>query len=461
MRFARALALWMLVSGAVACDAPTSQEPSVATTSPPSTSAPASAAPVATGSASSDAPAMATETPVSKPAAPTANETARVAAASNAFGTDLYAKLRDKKGNLAFSPASITTALAMTWGGAKGETAEQMKKVLHFDASASEIAPIAGKLATALQDPSRAVKLRIANRLFGEKTYSFEAPFLSMTKTSFGAPLEPTDFKGDPSGARKLINGWVEEQTEKRIKDLVPPTGINKETRLTLVNAIFFLGDWSEPFTKTATTDQDFTVAKATKKKVPTMRRMGRYQHAEVGGVQALELDYKGGATSMLVLLPKDEPSMAAFEKSLTASKIDELVKALEGKKVDVSLPKFEIDPAESVALADMLKTLGMPTAFDPEKADFTGIANPKNPADRLYVGNVFHKAFVKVDEKGTEAAAGTAVVMPRAGSAPSPDKPVVFNADHPFVFVLRDRESGLILFMGRVSDPTATAKAG
>lgn len=397
---------------------------------------------------------MKTDTP------PTASlsdaELQRIAKASNTFGLDLYAKLRDEKGNLAMSPASISTALAMTWAGAKGETEAQMRKVMHFDGTPAEIAPLAGKLSSYLEDPNRAVKLRIANRLFGEKTYSFEPGYLELTKTAFDAPLDPVDFRKNFEGARKHINSWVEGETEKRIKNLIPPRGVDAETSLALVNAIYFLGDWADPFRKEATSDAEFTVAQGKKKKVPTMHRTAHYGFAEKGGVKALEMTYKGNDTSMVVLLPKDEASMAAFEKGLTVAKVNELASALTAKKVEVSLPRFEIDPASSVALADQLKALGMTTAFDRKKADFTGIANPPSPADRLFIGQVFHKAFVKVDEKGTEAAAATAVVMPRAGSAARPEPPEVFNADHPFVYLIRDKKSGLILFMGRVSDPTS-----
>jgi len=381
----------------------------------------------------------------------------RLANDSNAFGFDLYQRVRAHgKGNMVLSPASITTALSMAWGGAKGETAEQMKKALHLEGSPQEVMQASGALIGALTDPNRPIKFRVANRLFGEKTYAFEAPYLDATKAAFGAPLESVDFINGFEPARAHINGWVEEQTENRIKDLIPPRGLDKETRLVLVNAIYFLGDWQAPFENEKTKPASFAVGGKSKKDVPTMHREDRLRYTEKDGVKALEIPYKGGNMSMVFVLPNQADGLDALEKSFDNSKLDELVRGLQGHTVRVSLPKFEINPAESLSLGDRLKDMGMTLAFTRAQADFTGIANPPKPEDRLYISKVFHKAFIRVDEKGTEAAAATGTVMMRSLAMPMPQQPVVFNADHPFLFFIRDNASGIVLFNGRVTDPSA-----
>lgn len=388
------------------------------------------------------------------PAAPPKDEMTRLATGSNAFGFDLYRKLKPNPGNLVVSPASITTALAMTWVGAKGETAAQMRQVLHLEGTPAEVMGASGKLAASLQDPARGVVFRIANRLFGEKTYKLEPAFLEATRAAYGAALEPVDFKGAPEAGRLLINGWVEQKTEKRIKNLVPSGSVKPDTRLVLVNAIYFLGDWDEPFSRESTRPSAFSISATEKKDVPTMHRVDTLRLAQRTGMKALELSYKGGAFSMLVLLPDASDGLGALEASLDAKALDDIVKGLEPVRVSVALPRFEIDPPGSLPLGEVLKGMGMGLAFDRQRGDFTGIANPPSPADRPIISDVFHKAFVKVDEKGTEAAAATAVLMERAGAAPM--KVVQFWADHPFLFLIRDNASGLVLFLGRVVDPSA-----
>lgn len=384
--------------------------------------------------------------------APSKDDLARLARGNNAFAFDLYRGLGPRSGNLVVSPASVTTALAMAWGGARGETAAQMARVLHFEDTPETVMRASGRLAAELQDPARPILFRIANRLFGEKTYRFEPAYLEATKAALGAALEPVDFKHATEAARLLINGWVEEKTEKRIRNLIPDRGVNRETRMVLVNAIYFLGDWEEPFRKEATTAQPFAVSATQKKDVSTMRTVEHFRFAAREGLKALELPYKGGQMSMLVLLPDAVDGLAALEGSLTAERLDAIVASLAHARVSVSLPRFTIDPSAGLPLRDVLQALGMRDAFSPDHADFTLMANPPARADRLFISQVFHKAFVKVDEKGTEAAAATAVVMERAGSMPQ--KTEEFKADHPFLFFIRDDSSGMILFMGQVTDP-------
>jgi serpin B len=375
-----------------------------------------------------------------------------LAVSSNAFGLDLYRRIRAKPGNLAVSPASITGALTMTWGGAKGKTAEQMKRALGLEGSQAEVLSASGKLAAALQDPTRPVTLHIANRLFGEKTYRFETAYLDATRAAYGAPLEPVDFRAESEKARVRINGWVEEKTEKRIANLIPPHGVDDQTRLVLVNAIYFLGDWTTPFDREGTRDAAFFVEKGRSKNVPTMNKAASFRFSDAKGVKAVELPYRGHQTSMLVLLPADVDGLEALEKSLEGKQIDAIVASLKEGYVRVSLPKFEVSAPEPLFLGTELADLGMKDAFDRDSADFTGIANPQSPADWLFIAEVFHKAFVGVDEKGTEAAAATAMTV-EVGSAP--DKLVELKADHPFLFLIRDNASGLVLFIGRVADPS------
>lgn len=395
----------------------------------------------------------ATGTPQAPVAPPAADAVKKLAVSSNALGFDLYKRHTKEPGNLVLSPASITTALAMTWGGAKGETAAQMQKVLHVEGSPREVMETSGRLVRSLEDPSRPIVFRVANQLFGEKTFSFERPFLDDTARAYGAPIEGVDFIGAPEPARARINEWVEGKTEKRIKDLVPSGGITGATRLVLVNAIYFLGDWELPFEKERTHDAPFSTGATTKKNVPTMAQTNHLRFAEKDGVSAIELPYAGGDLSMLLLVPDQVDGLAALEGALDAQKLDGFVAALQTERIFLSLPKFEIAPAASFSLGRDLRALGMLDAFDAGKADFTGIANPASPSERLSIGDVFHKGFVEVNEKGTEAAAATAVTMTKAAAAA--ERPREIRIDRPFFFVIRDNASGLVLFMGRVTDPT------
>jgi serpin B len=437
-RLARSLISFGLLC--LGCDKPAPPAPETA----PSTPTTAQGRPDAALAESDAGPS----TP-SKPAPPAPKT---LAGSSNQLGFDLLKQLSGTD-NLALSPASITLALGMTYGGARGATAEQMKQVMHLTGDPAQVMTDAGKLSSALTAENRTLTLRIANRLFGEKSYSFEKDYLTRTQEAFGAPLEAVDFVNAAEPARARINGWVEKQTEKRIQKLIPARVIDADTRLVLVNAIYFLADWQEPFDKNATRPMPFHARGGAAKDVPTMQKSLHVRHAEVDGAAVAELAYKGGDASMLVVLPKDKGGLAKLEASLDAKKLDAWIGKLEAKLVRVVLPKLEIDPPEAIELKKQLSALGMSVAFDRAKADFTGIANPPKPEDRLFIDKVFHKAFVRVDEKGTEAAGATAVVMPRAGGmAP---KVVEFVVDRPFLFFIRDHASGVVLFIGRVTDPS------
>ncbi|NUP06508.1 MAG: serpin family protein [Polyangiaceae bacterium] len=377
----------------------------------------------------------------------------KLADSSNAFGFDYYKRLQTKAGNLIWSPASLSTALAMTWGGAKGETAAQMKKVLHLEGAPKEVMDTSGRLTRMLEDPSRPVTFRIANQLFGEKTYTFQQPFLDQTKDAYGAPLELVDFKTAPDVSRIRVNGWVDGETAHRVKDLIPPGAVDENTRLILVNAIYFLGNWAQPFEKGATSNAAFHISKSESKQVPTMHNGGDFRFAEKDGLKAVELPYKGEALAMTIIIPDAVDGLPALEKSLDAKKLADIDKAMSKMPVAVSLPKFEVSPAESLDVGKDLVEMGMKDAFTRGKADFTLMADPPVAEDRLLISKVFHKAFVRVDEQGTEAAGASAVIMQDEGAAA---KYGTFEADHPFLFLIRDKASGLVLFMGRVADPTA-----
>jgi len=382
------------------------------------------------------------------------------AQSSNAFAFDLYAQARAGGGNLAFSPLSLWTALTMTWAGARGETAAQMARVLHLERSVDHVLDPAGRLLAGYQAPGQPVTLRVANRLFGEKAFAFDPDYLARTRAAFGAPLEAIDFRTAPEAARQHINAWVAEQTADRIKDLVAPGGVNADTRLVLTNAIYFLGDWLAPFTREATRPAPFHLTAAQSKDVPTMHQTARFRFAATDGVKVLELPYQGGDLAMTLVLPDAIDGLGAVEARLAPAAFAGWLAALDATEVLVSLPRLEINPPGALSVGPMLGALGMPLAFDQARADFTGIANPVAAADRLHLDEVFHKAFVKVDEKGTEAAAATAVVMMRPLIARRPGTPPAeFTADHPFLFVLRDLRSGMILFLGRVSDPAGVAR--
>jgi len=388
-----------------------------------------------------------------RPIDPASAELAKkLAASSNAFGFDLWKKVASADGNVAVSPASLSIALSMTYAGAGGDTASQMAHVLHLNGSQDETQKGAAGLNAALSG-SKQVTFEIANRLFAEKSYAFEDAFLASTKQAYGAGLEPVDFKGDAEGARKQINDFVSSETEKRITNLIPPHALTSDTRLVLTNAIYLSGDWQSPFDKSATFDADFTTKGKDVARIPTMHQSATFGLAAADGAHVVSMPYAGGGMSMLLVVPDAVDGLAAIEASLDQSKLDSWTRALKSTEVSLSLPKFVIDPADSMEMSDTLVQLGMADAFG-MKADFKKIANPPAAAAQLELGHVFHKAFVKVDEKGTEAAAASAVEAMEKGAAPAPG--VAVKADHPFLFMLRDDATGMVVFMGRVSDPRA-----
>jgi serpin B len=373
-------------------------------------------------------------------------DTAAVVKGNNLFALELYRDLAKEDGNLFFSPYSISTALAMTYAGARNDTAQQMAKALHFSLPQERLHPAFADL---LQQTTGAAKprkyhLQIANRLWGQKGYGFLPDFLKLTEASYGAGLKEVDFIGATEQARKAINAWVEEQTKDKIKELFKPGILNGDTRLVLTNAIYFKAAWMYPFSPKATIKGDFHVTADKKVTVPLMRGNHRTHYANIGTAELLELPYEFFDLSMVVMLPKKGDSLAELEKQLTEANVAAWLRKLSDRQVDITLPKFKV--TSEFMLKDALSRLGMPIAFDPLKADFSGMAS----GPRLFLQAVVHKAFVDVNEVGTEAAAATGVAV----GATSLPQPATFRADRPFVYLLRDNRTGSILFMGRVVNP-------
>ena len=373
-----------------------------------------------------------------------------VARAVNAFGVDLYARLRTReKGNLFCSPQSIATALAMTSLGARGETAAEMARTLHLSMPQSELpAAYAAFLAGLQATKDQPWELSVANRLWGQRAVGFLAPFLESVRTGFDAELGRVDFAAQPDAARREINQWVERQTRDKIRDLLAPGTVTTLTRLVLANAIYFRADWAEQFDDKATSDQPFAVPGASPRTVPLMFKKVKAGYAELPDARAklLELPYRGDALSMLVLLPDAVDGLGALEGRLTAESLERWVAAAGRRDVLVYLPRFTVD--SRFGLVDTLAAMGMPSAFEAGRADFSGM----NGARDLFVSAVVHAARVEVDERGTEAAAATGIAV--GMTAALPQEPPVFRADHPFLFAIRDRRSGAILFLGRLVDP-------
>ncbi len=376
---------------------------------------------------------------------------------NNRFALDLYSRLAaEKKGkNFFCSPFSVSSALAMTAAGARGKTAAQMKKALRFTLKDENLHPAIGALVYDLNAAGEKDKfqLSVANALWGGKGHRFLPAFVSLNKQCYGAGLNTVDFKKDTEGARKTINSWVEKQTGDRIKELLARGILDKSTRLVLTNAVYFKGDWISKFEKKETKDAPFHLTARKSVKVPTMFQDGVFGYRKEKGFKLLELPYVGRQLSMIVLLPEEVDGLAALEKALTAKKLDDWIDHVYPRRVKIYLPRFRMTSAFS--LAKPLAALGMIDAFT-MKADFSGMDGlaPDNP-DSLFISAVVHKAFVEVNEEGSEAAAATAVVMrPKNGSSHGPPPPEVFRADHPFLFLIRDRKSGSILFIGRAANP-------
>ncbi|HEX2473935.1 MAG TPA: serpin family protein [Lacipirellulaceae bacterium] len=370
-------------------------------------------------------------------------------AGQNAFAIDLFHQLRANKSgeNLLVSPFSISTALAMTYAGARNDTAAQMADMLHFGLPDDQLHSALGSLIGDLNVSRTGYEMAIANRLFGQHDTPFKQPFLDVNAQSYGAPLESMDFVANSAAARIHINDWVAEQTNDRIKDLLPPGSVNELTRLVLTNAVYFDGKWKYQFDPDNTRDAAFHISQTQQVQAPTMYQKAEFRHGSFDSFQMLEMPYSGDDLSMVIMLPHQSDGLAQLESQLTTDLFQQCVESLQKEEVDVHLPKFTF--TDDFDLAGTLQDMGMTDAFDPGRANFDGIAD-RSVYD-MHIAGVFHKTFIDVNEVGTEAAAATGVII---GITSVPPPPPVFRADHPFLFALRDVHSGSLLFLGRLNEP-------
>jgi serpin B len=371
---------------------------------------------------------------------------------NSAFAFNLYQLLKKQDGNLFYSPYSISEALAMTYAGARSETEQQMassmqylldQKLLHAGFNALDL-ELAKRGQGAKGTDEKGFRLNVVNAIWGQQDFKFTSEFLDVLAQNYGAGLRILDFKKSPEPSRQTINQWVSDQTEARIKDLLPKGSIDSLTRLVLTNAIYFNAAWQSQFHKESTSNGDFTLINGSKVNVPLMFQSKSYKYAAGPDYQAVELPYDGRELSMVVLLPASG-RFTDFESSLSGAQIAQIVQSLQSNQVDLTLPKFKIE--SDLDLNDTLKALGMTDAFNAAKADFSGMDGAKD----LYITSVVHKSWVTVDEAGTEAAAATGVVV---GTTSMPLDIKEMKIDRPFIFLIRDIQTGAILFVGRVMNP-------
>jgi serpin B len=379
------------------------------------------------------------------------SEQALLVDGNSAFAFELYQALREQEGNLFYSPHSISVALAMTYAGARGDTAEEMADTLHFMLEQDRLHPafnwldaeLASRGEGAQGKDSEGFRLNIVNAIWGQKGYEFLTEFLDVLAENYGAGLRTLDFINQTEESRLAINDWVSDQTEGRIKDLIPEGVISPATALVLTNAIYFNAAWEYPFDEDMTTDGPFYLLDGGQVIVPMMEQTEAFGYTDGEGYQAVELPYDGEELSLVILLP-EAGNFEAFEEGLQAEQVCDIITGLQPSGVTLTMPRFEFD--SEFSLKNTLEDMGMPSAFG--AADFSGMTGTRD----LYIRDVLHKAFVSVDEAGTEAAAATAVVMEEE----APEPLVEVTVDRPFIFLIRDIETGAILFVGRVLNPAA-----
>ncbi len=370
------------------------------------------------------------------------------------FGLALYRRAIKGDENLALSPVSLQMALAMAYGGATGETAAEMEAHLGFSTDMHEAMGAAMKRYTTPESPKDPVyELAVANRLFTDRKLAVKPTFLALTKQRYQAEAQALDFRSEPDAARATINRWVKTQTREKIPELLPAGSVDADTRMVLTNAVYFKGRWAHAFEKEQTKPGAFTLPGGKKTQVPMMHQEAQFRYAEADGAQILEMGYRGGDWAMVFALPATADGLAALEAKLTAKSLAGWREAMDFTAVQVTLPRFELKPEGPLALGDALKDMGVKLAFDRGRADFSGIAAPSADG-RLALSEVFHRAFVNVNEQGTEAAAATGLVMKTTSLPIKAPDPKVFTADRPFLFFLVDTTSGAPMFMGRINNP-------
>lgn len=386
-------------------------------------------------------PAVETQSPAGAPVA-----AAEVAAGNGDFGTALYKRLAGEPGNVFVSPVSIAGAFGPVAAGARGETLAAIERAMHFPGGAA-LHPALGGILRDLERERDGATLSIANALWVMEGFPLKPEFARIGRQDYGATIDPLDFRRGAAAAAR-INGWVKEETRGRIPTLIDPGSLDGDTALVVTNAVYFLGDWTTPFNASNTREQPFHLPGGATKPIPLMYRKDPFRYFETEGFQAVDLPYKDERLSMSVFLPKARDGLPAFEAELTGARLREWLGRLDRERpreVRLHLPKLKVE--EDYQLVPPLTAMGMAIAFDPNRADFRGIAD----AD-LFISQVVHKTFLRVDEKGTEAAAATGIEVELTSAPIVP--PVVFRADHPFFLVIRDKPSGAILFLGRIVSP-------
>ncbi len=376
----------------------------------------------------------------------------QLAADNRAFAFSLYQQFRGTDGNLFYSPHSISVALAMAYAGARNQTAAEMRRALHFTLPDTSLHPAFNALQQALAEREKSktnakdtnFRLNVVNALWGQKDYTFLSAYLDLLSQNYGAGMRLLDFKADPEAARQVINQWVAQQTADKIKDLIPPSALDQATTLVLTNAIYFNAEWLYQFNPSSTAPAPFHVLDGSQVSVPMMHISEQFGYYQGDGFTMVELPYTGSQVSMILVVP-DQGKFSQIEQGLSAGQWDAAVKGLKHTQVNLALPKFTF--TSQFSLNDALSRSGMPVAFQPDQADLSGMDGSKN----LFISNVLHKAFISLDENGTEAAAATAVVV---GVTSMPAEPVNLTIDRPFLFAIQDKPTGEILFLGRVVDP-------
>ena len=384
---------------------------------------------------------------------------AALVAGNNAFAFDLYRALAESEGNLFFSPHSLSAALAMAYAGARGGTERQMAATLRYGLARDRLHRAFNALDLSLApqdaaDDAEDFRLSVANSVWGQEGYGFLPEYLDILAVNYGDEVRPVDFRRDPEAARVRINGWVSDETEQRITDLIPPDALTELTRLVLANAIYFKASWQKPFDQAATADRPFHLLDGSERDVPMMRQQSNLRYARGDGHQAVELPYVGGDVAMTILVP-DSGSFQEFQDSLSGQSVHDVVDSLDYQYVRLSMPRFETESAFS--LSDTLRAMGMPDAFDDQAADFSGMDGRACRARSdicLLISDVLHKAFVSVDEAGTEAAAATAVVVGITRAVMEEPEPIELVVDRPFLLVIRHLPTDAALFVGRVMEP-------
>lgn len=374
-------------------------------------------------------------------------------AASNKFGMDLYAKYRAKSDNIFFAPYSIFSALGMTYEGAKGATASEIATVFNFSTDSETRVGSFAKLYRQINPQNASYQLSTANALWVQKSYPFRADYLKTVETYYGGKAANADFAGDAEGSRQMINKWVSSETNDKIPDLFAKGSLDQFTRMVLTNAVYFKGKWAIPFDKTFTQEKEFTTRAQTKVKAQMMSQTNSFSYGETDDYQAIEIPYEKNDLSMVVILPKEDKNEAA-ESTIIEKGIAKIKETMSTEKVKISLPKLKFDT--SYNMNQTLEEMGMSTAFNPVKSDFTGLYDREAAfGDNLYIALVIHKAFVDVSEEGTEATASTGVVISKATGVMEPETPKEFSANRPFTFAIVHNQTGTILFMGKVNDPS------